>query len=212
MKLIESLAFIEADNAYILPGGAYLNFSVPHASDGYGIRDYAGTIQAKSSGGNWRPISLFTEGAGGADLASSSTLSATIVEGKSGIMSGGGADLSGAYTLVSHQTELLSTTAGTTVNSSMNIPAGSIILAVSARVTVTLSATATNVVVKGATTGYTFSATMGVTPASTAQGLDKGVYVSGATEKIQLVANSACVVTGRVRLTVHYITITPPTS
>lgn len=187
----------------LLPTGSYLQFNIPLGSDGYGLRDNSGTVQIKNRGGSWAtPVYP-------GDAMTASTVTATsLITGLSQKVLGA----NGQAVTIAQSSQLVSTTAGTTVNTTIDIPAAAIILGVTARVTVTTSATATNFTVKGATSGHTFTNTLGVNAGDTAVGMDTCPYISGAAEKITLTSDDVNTVAGRVRVVVNYISLTAPTS
>lgn len=53
--LIERLRITSAGD-HAINAGAYLNWGTTYGSAGYGLRDNAGVIEAKNSGGSWAPI------------------------------------------------------------------------------------------------------------------------------------------------------------
>ncbi len=55
-------------NAILSGASRYLNFGTTAGASGYGIRDNAGTIEAKNNGGNWASIALPTCANNGATL------------------------------------------------------------------------------------------------------------------------------------------------
>ncbi len=102
---------------------------------------------------------------------------------------------------------------GVTSTWSNGIPANSIVIGISSRVTVVIPALATNydVGIGGATTRYTTNAL--VAAGTTAPGTDDGLRAyTAATDVVVTTDANPADNTGRIRLTVHYIDITPATS
>jgi len=139
----------------------------------------------------------------------------SIEVGTNGVASAGPVGVKGANgqaTRIVEVSQLISSTASTTFNSTIDIPASAVILGVCAFVTATMSNTATALTLKGATSAKTFCTSIGVVPGSSSKGMEAGVYVSAAAEKIQVVMNSAGGTTGALRVTVHYLDLTIATS
>lgn len=186
MNVKEALGWIEADSVLLLPKGATVRFGIP----GAGLRDNGGVIQTKDATGEWGDISV-------------STISASL----SRVLGANGQAIT-----MTQAAQLVSTTAGTTINTTIQIPASAIVLGVSCRITATISATATQLTLIGATSGHTFSLSLGTTAGVNDKGMLNCPYLSSAAEYVQLIADSACVITGRVRVVLNYITLTAPTS
>lgn len=108
----------------------------------------------------------------------------------------------------------LLTIAAATVTSTWSggIPANSIVIGISSRVTVVVpTATVYDVGIGGATTRYTTDASTAAT--TTSPGTDDGLRAyTAATDVVVTTDVNPAANTGRIRLTVHYIDITPPTS
>lgn len=109
--------------------------------------------------------------------------------------------------------ELLTIAASPTSATTMQIPAGAIVLSVSTRVT-TVIPTAATFTVTGTTSATTFNtAAVGTAATTTDQGTAAGAYYNGTAQTITITPNlTPADNTGRVRVTVSYILITPPTS
>lgn len=112
-------------------------------------------------------------------------------------------------------TSTLLTIASGTVTStwSNGIPANSIVIGISSRVTTVIPSAATNysVGIGGATTRYTNASL--VAAGTTHPGTNDGLRAyTTATDVIVTTDGNPSDNTGRIRLTVHYIDITPPTS
>lgn len=119
------------------------------------------------------------------------------------------AQKTGVYSL----TELTTIAAAATTDTTILLPAAAIILAVSVRVTVALPIT-TNFTVGDAGSAARYS-TAAVAKAvnSTDPGTKAGAYYNAAATAVRITPNSTpSDATGRVRVTIHYISITPPTS
>jgi len=110
-------------------------------------------------------------------------------------------------------TELLTIAAAATTDTVIDIPANAVIKAVTVRVT-TVIPTAATFTVTGATTGTVWN-TVAVPVAATTT--DKGNLAAGtynvAAQKVRITPNvNPANNTGRVRITIFYEDITPPTS
>lgn len=118
----------------------------------------------------------------------------------------------GQFCNVKSLTELTTIAAAATTDTTINIPAEAIVIAVSVRVTVAIPTAATFTYgVAGATARYGTGISVNVN--TTYQGtLDALRYYSGATA-IRFTPNlTPGTNVGRVRVTIHYIEVTPPTS
>lgn len=109
-------------------------------------------------------------------------------------------------------TELTTIAAGATTDTAIQIPLDAVVFAVSTRVTVVIP-TAATFTVTGTTSGTTFSTAAISTAANTT---DKGTatcpYKNGAAQTIRITPNAVPAAnSGRVRVTIHYYTITPAT-
>lgn len=51
--------FVQYSKSFLLPYNGYLNFNTISGTSGYGLRDNAGAIQIKDSGGSWITLSTF---------------------------------------------------------------------------------------------------------------------------------------------------------
>lgn len=121
--------------------------------------------------------------------------------------------LNGQQLKVSALTELLTIAAAATTDTSLSIPAGALVLAVSARV-VTVIPTAATFTVTGASSGTTFdTAAVSTAAGSTDPGTAAGCYYNASSQHVRITPNlTPGAATGQVRVTVHYITCVPPTS
>ena len=115
--------------------------------------------------------------------------------------------------VITNTTLLTIVAGGLTSTWAGGIPANCIVVGITSRVTVVLPALATNydVGIGGATTRYTTNASGALY--TTAPGTDDGMRTyTGATDVLVTVDANPADNTGRIRLTVHYISLTPPTS
>lgn len=121
-----------------------------------------------------------------------------------------GAD--GQTTNIKALTELTTIAAAATTDTTIQIPVGAIVLAVSCRVTVAIpTATAFDVGIAGATTRY--STAVLVAANTTSLGTDDGARPYPTATAIRITPNGTPGAnTGRLRVTIHYIDVTPPTS
>lgn len=122
-------------------------------------------------------------------------------------------DSNGQQVMIKSLTELTTIAAAATTDTTMSIPATALIIAVSVRVT-TVIPTATTFTVTGATSATVFNtAAVSVAANSTDKGNKSCVYYNATAQKVRITPNSSPANnTGRVRVTIHYIDITPPTS
>lgn len=110
-------------------------------------------------------------------------------------------------------TELTTIAAAATTDTVIQMPAAAIILAVSVRVTVAIP-TATNFTVGDSGSAARFS-TAAVSSAanSTDKGTKAGAYYNAGALAVRITPDATPAAnTGRVRVTIHYIEVTPPTS
>jgi hypothetical protein len=109
-------------------------------------------------------------------------------------------------------TELTTIAASATTLTTIQIPAGAIVFAVSVRVTVAIP-TATTFTVTGNTTGTFHTAAVSTAANSTDKGTAAGAFYSATAQSVKITPNSTPASnTGRVRVTIHYLEVTPPTS
>jgi hypothetical protein len=121
--------------------------------------------------------------------------------------------VNGQALTVKAKTELLTIAAAATSTTTITKPANSIILAVPVRVTVALPVT-TNFTVGDSGSATRFS-TAAVAKAinSTDPGTKAGAYYNATAEGIVITPDSTpSDTTGRVRVTIYYLEVTPPTS
>ena len=141
---------------------------------------------------------------GGTDLTLARTATAS--------MSVGGA-ANGQLLGVKELTELTTIAAAATTTTTIQMPAGAIILAVSVRVT-TVIPTAATFTVGDAGSAARFSTTTISTAANTTDpGTKAGAYYNASAAGILITPNlTPADTTGRLRVTIHYLDVTPPTS
>lgn len=110
-------------------------------------------------------------------------------------------------------TELLTIAAAATSTTTMSIPAGTIVLAVSVRVTVAIP-TAATFTVTGNTSSTVFdTAAVAVAANSTDKGTAAGAFYNAAAQTIRITPNlTPATNVGRVRITIFYLDSIPPTS
>ena len=111
-------------------------------------------------------------------------------------------------------TELTTIAAAATTDTAIQIPANAVVFAVSVRVTVVIPTAATFTVI-GTTSATQFDVAGGVTVAAgtTDVGTRHPPYKNGAAQTVRITPHlTPAANTGRVRVTIHYYEITPPTS
>lgn len=101
--------------------------------------------------------------------------------------------------------------AAATTDTAIKMPAGAIVLAVSARVTVVIP-TATTFTVGDSGSAARFStAAIDVAAGSTDKGTKAGAYYNAAELAVRITPNGTpATATGKVRINIHYIDIVPP--
>lgn len=109
-------------------------------------------------------------------------------------------------------TELTTIAAAATTDTAIQIPAGALVLGVSVRVTTVIPTAATfNYGIAGATARY--GTGIAVAATTTYPGTDDGVRFYAAATAIRITPDlTPGANTGRVRTTIHYLDLTPPTS
>ena len=120
----------------------------------------------------------------------------------------------GQGTGVAMHTELTTIAAAATTDTTITIPANVIVLGVSVRVTVVIP-TAATFTVTGATSGTAFQTGASVSTAATTTdaGTKSCPYLNTSAQAIRITPNAQPADnSGRVRVTIHYLAITPPTS
>jgi hypothetical protein len=111
-------------------------------------------------------------------------------------------------------TELTTIAAAATTDTAILMPAGALVLAVSVRVTVAIPTAATFTVGdSGSAARFNTGASVAVAANTTDQGTKAGAYYNAAALAVRLTPNlQPAANTGRVRVTIHYVAVTPPTS
>lgn len=126
------------------------------------------------------------------------------------IISGG---LNGQSLAVAALTELLTIAAAATSTTTMQIPAGAIVLAVNVRVTVAIPTAATFTVIGNTSTTAFHTAAVTVAANSTDKGTAAGAFYNATAQTIRITPNlTPATNAGRVRITIFYIDSVPPTS
>lgn len=149
---------------------------------------------------------------GANDDVTLSRLSATAL-GLNGSLSHTGAN-GQAFADVQSLTELTTIAAAPTTDTTIQMPANSVVLGVSVRVTTVIpTATSFSVGDSGSATRFS-TANVSVAAGSTDPGTKAGAYYNASALSIRLTMNGGTPAanTGRVRVTIYYYTITPPTS
>jgi len=128
----------------------------------------------------------------------------------------GGGTANGQYLTVQALSEETTILAGATTTTAILMPAGAIILAVTVRVTTAIPANATSFSVgdAGSATRFGTSATISINVNTTDVGTKAGAYYNASALGILLTMNGGnpTANTGRVRVTIHYISLTPAIS
>lgn len=116
--------------------------------------------------------------------------------------------------LVNTLTELTTIAAAASTDTTIQMPANSVVLAVSVRVTTVIpTATSFSVGDSGSATRFS-TANVGVAQGSTDPGTKAGAYYNASALSVRLTMNGGTPAanTGRVRVTIYYYSVTPPTS
>jgi hypothetical protein len=130
---------------------------------------------------------------------------------QSGSVISGGAN--GQTLAILALTELLTIAAAATSVTTLSIPAGAIVLAVSVRVTVVIPTAATFTVIGNTTTTVFDTAAVSTAVNSTDRGTAAGAFYNASAQTVRITPNlTPGANTGRVRVTVFYFSSTPPTS
>jgi hypothetical protein len=153
---------------------------------------------------------FFSNTDNGADLGASSNRAKTGYFGTSLKVQGGNVQ----NTSIEYVTELTTIAAAATTDTAIQIPVDAVVLGVSVRVTTAIP-TAATFTVTGTTSGTQFDVAGGVAVAAntTDTGTRNCPYKNGAAQTIRITPNiNPAANTGRVRVTIHYYVINPPTS
>ncbi len=137
------------------------------------------------------------------DLSNGNADQAFQVGGANGVATG--------YKTLSELTTIL---AAATTDTAIQIPANAIVLGVSVRVTVVIPTAATFTVIGTKTsTAFQTGASVSAAATTTDAGTKSCPYLNTAAQTIRITPNlSPADTTGRVRVTIHFIQITPATS
>lgn len=111
-------------------------------------------------------------------------------------------------------TELTTIAAAASTTTTIQVPAGAIVLAVSTRVVTAIPTAATFTVGdSGSAARYNTGSNVAVAAGTTDKGTKAGAYYASAAVGILITPNlTPAAATGQVRVTIHYIEVTPPTS
>jgi hypothetical protein len=115
---------------------------------------------------------------------------------------------------VQQLTELTTIAAAATTDTTIQMPANSVVLGVSVRVTVVIPTAATMTVGdSGSAARFNTGANISVAANTTDPGTKAGAYYNASALSVRFTPNATPAAnTGRVRTTIYYYTITPPTS
>ena len=152
-------------------------------------------------------------GAGAAWTADAITISATNVPSifNGNFMSA--APANGQLMQIQSLTEVTTIAASAYTDTTIQIPIGAIVLGVSVRVTAAVTCTSTFTVgVSGSTAAFS-TAAVAKTLNATDKGTKAGAYYSATAQSVRITPDTTpSDNTGRVRVTIHYLTVTAPTS
>lgn len=110
-------------------------------------------------------------------------------------------------------TELTTIAASATTDTTIQMPANSLVLAVSVRVTTAVTCTSTFTVGDASVADRFNTAAVSKAVNSTDKGTKAGAYYNATAASVRITPDTVpSDATGRVRVTIHYIEITPPTS
>lgn len=120
----------------------------------------------------------------------------------------------GQSAAIKQLTELTTIAAAATTDTAIQMPAGAIILAVSVRVTTVIPTAATFTVGdSGSAARFNTGASVLVAANTTDKGTKAGAYYNAGALAVRITPNlTPASATGVVRVTIHYLEITPPTS
>lgn len=119
-----------------------------------------------------------------------------------------------SFNFINQLTELTTIAAAATTTTTIQMPANSVVLGVSVRVTTVIpTATSFSVGDSGSATRFS-TANVSVAATSTDPGTKAGAYYNATAAGILLTMNGGTPAsnTGRVRVTIYYYSVTPPTS
>lgn len=138
-------------------------------------------------------------------------LSKFLVNLAAGTVTSSGAN--GQILAVQQLSEETTIAAAATTDTTIQMPAASVVLGVSVRVT-TVIPTATTFTVGDSGSAARFStAAVSVAAGSTDKGTKAGAYYNASALSVRITPNGTpATATGKVRVTIYYYTVTPPTS
>ena len=117
------------------------------------------------------------------------------------------------FQVVQRLTELTTIAAAATTDTTIQMPANSVVLAVSVRVTTVIPTAATFTVGDSGSAARFSTAAVAVAAGSTDPGTKAGAYYNASVLAIRITPNlTPDANTGRVRVTIYYYSVTPPTS
>ncbi len=171
--------------------------------------------------GSWFQLTGTVAGAGGLRLPSSTTIGT--VDGKilfintdntSQIsLDNGSAGNGQIFKAVNTLTELTTIAAAATTDTTIQMPANSVVLAVSVRVTTVIPTAATFTVGDSGSATRFSTAAVSAAATSTDPGTKAGAYYNASALSIRITPNAQPADnSGRVRTTIYYYSVTPPTS
>lgn len=138
------------------------------------------------------------------------------VSGTTGTFTGtvGKAGANGQVVGIKQLTELTTIAAAATTDTAIQIPAGAIVLGVSVRVTTVIPTAATFTVIgASSSTAFQTGASVSTAATTTDAGTKSCPYLNATAQAIRFTPNAQPADnTGRVRVTIHYIEVTPATS
>lgn len=118
-----------------------------------------------------------------------------------------------SFSSVLSLTELTTIGAGASTDTTIQMPAGAIILAVPVRVTTVIPIAVTFTVGDAGSVARFSTTTISTAANTTDTGTKAGAYYNAGALSIRITPNaSPLTTTGRVRVTIYYISVTPPTS
>jgi hypothetical protein len=122
--------------------------------------------------------------------------------------------LNGQLCQIKSLTELTTIAAAATTDTTIQIPAGAIVLGVSTRVTVAIPTAATFTVGdSGSAARYNTGSNVAVAANTVDKGTKAGAYYNASAVAVRITPNlTPGTNVGRVRVTIHYIEVTAPTS
>lgn len=151
-------------------------------------------------------------GFAGGDPASNS-IDASLTRAAQASLAVGGSSNGQVFGLINTLTELTTIAAAATTDTTIQMPANSVVLGVSVRVTTVIPTCATFTVGDSGSAARFSTTTVSCAANSTDVGTKSGAYYNASALSIRITPNaSPAANTGRVRTTIYYYTITPPTS